>query len=307
MPGMLPVINEECVRQAVRTGLGLNAKINLRSVFDRKNYFYPDLPQGYQISQYKSPIVGEGEVVRRTGRRQDRHRRHRAAASGTGCRQVAARPQPEPVLCRPQPLRRGADGDRLQTRYPRRRAGQGLCDQAALDPALSRHLRRRHGEGQPARRRQRLRAQAGRPARHPLRDQEHELDQLHRRRHRIRGAAPDRDHRGRRQRSIRRRGSTTPARARPARCAPRKRRTTTAISRIPICCRWSSAKPMSPSSKPACRNCRTRRRRASSPTSACRPMTPACWWPNARARTSTRPCWPDSPTRPATASSPPTG
>jgi aspartyl-tRNA(Asn)/glutamyl-tRNA(Gln) amidotransferase subunit B len=63
MPGMLPVINEACVRQAVRTGLGLNAKINLRSVFDRKNYFYPDLPQGYQISQYKSPIVGEGEVV----------------------------------------------------------------------------------------------------------------------------------------------------------------------------------------------------------------------------------------------------
>src|SRR5450755_344261 len=63
MPGMLPVINRECVRQAVRTGLGLNARINLRSVFDRKNYFYPDLPQGYQISQYKSPIVGEGEVV----------------------------------------------------------------------------------------------------------------------------------------------------------------------------------------------------------------------------------------------------
>jgi aspartyl-tRNA(Asn)/glutamyl-tRNA(Gln) amidotransferase subunit B len=63
MPGMLPVINKECVRQAVRSGLGLNAKINLRSVFDRKNYFYPDLPQGYQISQYKSPIVGEGEVI----------------------------------------------------------------------------------------------------------------------------------------------------------------------------------------------------------------------------------------------------
>jgi aspartyl-tRNA(Asn)/glutamyl-tRNA(Gln) amidotransferase subunit B len=63
MPGMLPVINEECVRQAVRSGLGLKAKINLRSVFDRKNYFYPDLPQGYQISQYKSPIVGEGAVV----------------------------------------------------------------------------------------------------------------------------------------------------------------------------------------------------------------------------------------------------
>jgi aspartyl-tRNA(Asn)/glutamyl-tRNA(Gln) amidotransferase subunit B len=63
MPGMLPVINEECVRQAIRTGLGLQAKINLRSVFDRKNYFYPDLPQGYQISQFKQPIVGEGIVI----------------------------------------------------------------------------------------------------------------------------------------------------------------------------------------------------------------------------------------------------
>src|SRR5260221_8679625 len=62
MPGMLPVINAECVAQAVRTGLGLRAKINRRSVFDRKNYFYPDLPQGYQISQYKQPVVGEGQV-----------------------------------------------------------------------------------------------------------------------------------------------------------------------------------------------------------------------------------------------------
>ena len=62
MPGMLPVINAACVAQAVRTGLGLKAKINRRSVFDRKNYFYPDLPQGYQISQYQRPIVGEGEV-----------------------------------------------------------------------------------------------------------------------------------------------------------------------------------------------------------------------------------------------------
>ena len=63
MPGMLPVINEACIKQAVRTGLGFAARINLKSVFDRKNYFYPDLPQGYQISQYKSPLVGEGEVV----------------------------------------------------------------------------------------------------------------------------------------------------------------------------------------------------------------------------------------------------
>ena len=67
MPGMLPVINGECVRQAVRTGLGLKAKIHNRSVFDRKNYFYPDLPQGYQISQYLDPIVGEGAITVQVG------------------------------------------------------------------------------------------------------------------------------------------------------------------------------------------------------------------------------------------------
>ena len=63
MPGMLPVINAYCVEQAVRTGLGLKAQINLFSVFDRKNYFFPDLPQGYQISQYKQPVVGEGKLI----------------------------------------------------------------------------------------------------------------------------------------------------------------------------------------------------------------------------------------------------
>src|SRR5579864_2518931 len=61
-PGMLPVINRHVVEQAVKTGLGLNATINLHSVFDRKNYFYPDLPAGYQISQYQQPVVGEGEI-----------------------------------------------------------------------------------------------------------------------------------------------------------------------------------------------------------------------------------------------------
>ncbi len=62
MPGMLPVINKDCVEQAIKTGLGLNAQINKRSVFDRKNYFYPDLPQGYQISQFTQPIIGEGSI-----------------------------------------------------------------------------------------------------------------------------------------------------------------------------------------------------------------------------------------------------
>ncbi len=91
MPGMLPVINAECVRQAVRTGLGLKAKINLKSVFDRKNYFYPDLPQGYQISQYKSADRGRGRGHGRHAGRRDGAGRHRAAASRTGRRQIAAR------------------------------------------------------------------------------------------------------------------------------------------------------------------------------------------------------------------------
>ncbi len=126
MPGMLPVINEECVRQAVRTGLGLKAQINLKSVFDRKNYFYPDLPQGYQISQYKSPIVGEGEVLIDMPDWRDGPRRDRAAAPRTGCRQIPARAKSDDVACRPQSFRRRADGDRDQARSAFRRRGQGI-------------------------------------------------------------------------------------------------------------------------------------------------------------------------------------
>ena len=87
-PGMLPVINEECVKQAVRTGLGLNAKINNFSVFDRKNYFYADLPQGYQISQYKNPIVGEGPSLWLLARARSAHRSndlYRSAAAVLRC------------------------------------------------------------------------------------------------------------------------------------------------------------------------------------------------------------------------------
>ena len=199
MPGMLPVINEECVRQAVRTGLGLKAQINLRSVFDRKNYFYPDLPQGYQISQYKSPIVGEGEVVVELEGGESVtvgiERLHLEQDAGKSLHDQHS----DHVARRPQPLRRRADGDRLQARHALVRTGEGLCDEAALDPALSRHLRRRHGEGHAARRRQCLGAQARRSARHPLRDQERQFDPLHRPGHRLRGAAPDRHHGGRRR------------------------------------------------------------------------------------------------------------
>ncbi len=180
MPGMLPVINEECVKQAIRTGLGLNAKINFKSVFDRKNYFYPDLPQGYQISQYKSPIVGEGAVtvdladgeqvtvgIERLHLEQDAgksmHDQHATMSfvdlnrSGVALMEIVSKPD-----------LRSADETKA------------YVSQAALDPALSRHLRRRHGKGQPARRHQCLGAQARRPARHAMRDQERQLDPLHR-------------------------------------------------------------------------------------------------------------------------------
>ena len=162
MPGMLPVINEECVRQAVRTGLGLNAQDQSALGVRPQELFLSGSAAGLSDQPVQVADRGRGRGRRRTGGRRERHRRHRAAASGAGRRQVAARPEPDHVLRRSQPLRRRADGDRLQARHPLLRAGQGLCDEAALDPALSRHLRRRHGEGSPARRRQRLRAQAGR-------------------------------------------------------------------------------------------------------------------------------------------------
>ena len=120
MPGMLPVPNRECIRQAVRTGMALDAKINSWSRFDRKNYFYADLPQGYQISQLYHPLVGEGEIEilldekDESSAKTDRHRAHPCRA-GRG--QADARPASDDVLRRPQPLGRRADGDRVAARH----------------------------------------------------------------------------------------------------------------------------------------------------------------------------------------------
>ncbi len=161
MPGMLPVINAECVRQAVRTGLGLKAKINLKSVFDRKNYFYPDLPQGYQISQYKSPIVGEGEIL-------------------------VDMPDGETVKVGIERLHLEQDaGKSLHDQHPTmsfvdlNRSGVALMEIVSKPDLRS---------AEPT----------GRTARYPLRDQECQLDPIHRPGDRARGAAADRRHRGRR-------------------------------------------------------------------------------------------------------------
>ena len=153
MPGMLPVINAECIAQAVRTGLGLKAKINLSSVFDRKNYFYPDLPQGYQISQYKSPVVGEGEVIVDLlgGERVmvGIERLHLEQDAGKSLHDQ----HPEIFLRGFEPLRRGADGDRIEAGPPLVQSGQGLSQQSSAPscaisaPATAtwrRELARRH-------------------------------------------------------------------------------------------------------------------------------------------------------------------
>ena len=99
MPGMLPVPNRECIRQAVRTGMAIEAQINAWSRFDRKNYFYADLPQGYQISQLYHPLVGEGaltiEADEKAGIPEDKVHRHRAHPRRAGRGQADARPAPD--------------------------------------------------------------------------------------------------------------------------------------------------------------------------------------------------------------------
>ena len=301
-PGMLPVINRHCVEQAVRTGLGLAAEINLVSVFDRKNYFYADLPAGYQISQYTRPIVGKGKIALDLPDGTSARDRHHPAASRAGCRQEPARPASDAHLCRSQPRRRRADGDRLRARYPQRRGSRRLSAQAALDPALSRHLRRQHGGGQPALRLQCLGAQARRDAGHALRDQERQLDPLRHAGDRVRGAAPDRTHRGGRHG----RPGDAPVRCRQGRDAADALQG--ARARLPLFPRSRSAaagarrRTGSRRCGAGCRSCRMRRRRASSPITSSRPTTPACWSASRRAPIISR-RWP----RAAMPSSPPTG
>ena len=140
MPGMLPVINEFCVEQAVRTGLGLNAAINLYSAFDRKNYFYPDLPQGYQISQLYHPIVGEGEILVDLEPGVARNVACGTYPSGTRRGQIRARHGSKHVVRRPEPYRRGVDGNRIHARRTKPRRGGRIRNQATPNLALLGYL-----------------------------------------------------------------------------------------------------------------------------------------------------------------------
>ncbi len=198
-PGMLPVINRRCVEQAVKTGLGLDAEINLTSVFDRKNYFYPDLPAGYQISQYLQPVVGQGRVVLDMPDGSTREigitRLHLEQDAGKSLHDQ------HPSLTYVDLNRAGVGLMEIVSEPDLRSAEEAghLSAQAALDPALSRHLRRQHGGGLDALRRQRLGAPSGRALRHALRDQERQLGALCDAGDRVRGAPPGRVARGRRQ------------------------------------------------------------------------------------------------------------
>jgi aspartyl-tRNA(Asn)/glutamyl-tRNA(Gln) amidotransferase subunit B len=119
MPGMLPVPNRECIRQAVRTGMAIDAQINKWSRFDRKNYFYADLPQGYQISQLYHPMVGEGQIEISLDDKNPK-RTKTIGIERIHVEQDAGKlmhDQHPTMLCRPEPLRRGADGNRLAARY----------------------------------------------------------------------------------------------------------------------------------------------------------------------------------------------
>jgi aspartyl-tRNA(Asn)/glutamyl-tRNA(Gln) amidotransferase subunit B len=262
MPGMLPVINKFCVEQAVRTGLGLKARINRVSVFDRKNYFYPDLPAGYQISQYKNPIVGEGEVyidlaggetvrvgIERLHLEQDAgkslHDQHPDHSyvdlnrSGIALMEIVTKPDMRSSEEAAAFLRKL----RAIVRY------LGTCDgnmdEGSMRADVNVSVRKPGG---------------------PL-GTRCEIKNVNS----MRFIAQAVEFEARRQvdlieaaaRSGRRRVCSIRSWARRVPCAPRKKRTTIAIFPIPICCRWSWIRLGSTRSRRPCRNCRTKRRRAS--------------------------------------------
>ena len=307
MPGMLPVINEECVRQAVRTGLGLNARINLRSVFDRKNYFYPDLPQGYQISQYKSPIVGEGEVVvelaggesatigiERLHLEQDAGKSLHDQSpnssfvdlnrSGVALMEIVSKPD----------IRSSEQAKAYVTKLRSILRYLGTCDgdmeKGSLRADVNVSVRK---PGGPLGTRCEIKNMnsisfIGDAIEYEARRQIEILED---------GGAIDQETRLYDPNKGETRSMRSKEEAHDYRYFPDP-------DLLPL--EFSDAYVGDPEGSLA-RIAGCRRRRASSPSSAFHPTTPACWWPNTRAPTSMRPCWLIWRTVPATASSPPTG
>ncbi len=276
-PGVLPVLNGEAVRMAVRFGLATGAKIARRSMFARKNYFYPDLPKGYQISQYERPVVEDGslDIVLEDGTQQDD--RHHARAPRGGCGQVAARGLPRALRHRPESRRHAAARDRLRARHALGQGSRGVHEEDPHARALSRDLRRQHAGRLVPLRCERLRAarKARRSSARAPRSRTSTRSASSSARSTSRSSARSSCSKAA-ARSSRKRASTIPDRARRARCARRKKRTTTVTSPTPTCCRWRSTRRRSRRCAPRCRNCRTRRPRASAASTGSRTTTLAC-------------------------------
>ena len=288
MPGMLPVINEECVRQAVRTGLGLKAKINLKSVFDRKNYFYPDLPQGYQISQYKSPIVGEGEVIVDLDGGETVtvgiERLHLEQDAGKSLHDRS------PTLSYVDLNRSGVALMEIVSKPDMRSAEEAKAFLTKLRSIL-RYLGTCDGDMEKGSLRADVNVSVRKPGA-PL-GTRCEIKNINS----IRFIGEAIEHEARRQIEIIEDGGTIDQETRlfdPGKGETRSMRSKEEAhdyryfpdpDLLPLevdagLCRGAQRR--------TCRNCRTRRRRASCATLGSRPMTPACWWPSARPRNISR-------------------
>ncbi len=276
LPGALPVLNRRAVEFAVLAATALNCQIRETSIFARKNYFYPDLPKGYQISQYDKPLAEHGYIEIDSANGPQAHRHH-ARAPGRRRGQEPARwtsRQRRVDLDRPEPLRRAADRDRQRARHLLARRSLRVPDAAEGDHPVHRRQRLQHGRRLAALRRQRQHSSArAERVRHQDGGEERQLVPLHsRRRWSTRSSATSR-YWNPAARSCRRRGCTTPTRARPTACARRNRRTIIATSPSLTCCPWWSMRSGARRLPRACLNCRRRGARAWSRNTASRSTT----------------------------------
>lgn len=248
MPGMLPVINEYCIEQAVRTGLGLKAEINLKSAFDRKNYFYPDLPQGYQISQLYHPIVGEGEVLVEMGDGTARNVRveriHMEQDAGKSIHDM------DPNMSFVDVNRTGVCLMEIVSKPDIRGPEEAAAYLTKLRQIL-RYLGTCNGDMQSGAMRADVNVSICLPGQYEkyqaTQDFSHlgtrcEIKNMNSMRF-IQQAIMSRPHAKSKSsraaaQSTKKHGCTTPTKAKHARCAPKKRRMITAISPTPTCCLW---------------------------------------------------------------------